>query len=129
MLDVAREMGREVAMKGIGGLLACAGIATGAVMFLSVNVTPARADCFENIGCTDSDYYDVDDLVEMSCENLWYVRNRIFDENGYCFKTARARRQFNNSNCYVDDEADIDLSPIEQHNVDEIVEAEAENGC
>ena len=90
---------------------------------------PAYADCYEGIGCTDSDRYDVGDLEELSCENLWFVRNRIYDENGYCFKTARARAQFDNSDCWVRNQSNVKLSAIERHNVNAIVEAEKDNDC
>ncbi len=30
----------------------------------------------------------------MSCNDLWYARNKIYARNGYCFKTARAREAF-----------------------------------
>jgi hypothetical protein len=116
-------------MRGLGGFMARAGLALGALGLAVLAGAPANADCYEGIGCTDSDEYDVDDLVELSCENLWHVRNRIYDENGYCFKTERALEQFDNSGCYVDEQADVELSWIEKHNVDEIVEAEEEKGC
>jgi hypothetical protein len=89
----------------------------------------AKADCYEDIGCTDSDRMSVGELQELSCENLWHVRNRIYDENGYCFKTRRARRAFDNSDCWVNDQAQVKLSTIERHNVNAIVEAEEANGC
>jgi hypothetical protein len=30
----------------------------------------------------------------MTCDELWYERNRIYARSGYCFKTRRARRVF-----------------------------------
>lgn len=104
-------------------------LALAASMLTLVAGAPVYADCFEDIGCTDSDWFDVDDLVELSCENLWHVRNRIYDENGFCFKTKRARNAFDNAGCWVWNQADVKLSTVERHNVNEIVEAELENGC
>ena len=106
-----------------------AGAAAGLLVLVSFSPVPARADCFEVIGCTDSDWFDSDDFEEFSCENLWHVRNRIFDENGYCFSTARGREYFDNSDCWIKNQADVELSEIETHNVDEIVEVEEEKGC
>jgi hypothetical protein len=106
-----------------------AGVAAGLLMLVSFSAAPARADCFEVIGCTDSDWFDGDDLEQLACENLWHVRNRIYDENGYCFATDRGREAFDNSDCWVKDQEAVELSQIETHNVDEIVEAEEENGC
>ena len=116
-------------MKRVGEFLARFGLAAGMLMAVSASVGPAQADCFEDIGCTDSDWFDVDDLVALSCENLWHVRNRIYDENGFCFKTKRARNAFDNSDCWVRNQGDVKLSTVERHNVNEIVEAESENGC
>ena len=33
-------------------------------------------------------------LRYMSCGDLWYERNVIYADKGYCFKTKRARRAF-----------------------------------
>ena len=116
-------------MARISRVLTCGAIGAGVLMLVSIGAAPARADCYENIGCTDSDRMDVDDLVEFSCENLWHVRNRIYDENGFCFKTARARAAFDNSDCWVSKQSNVKLSSVERHNVNAIVEAESENGC
>ena len=115
-------------MTNMRTMLAAAGLAV-AELIVTANMTPARADCFEDIGCTDSDRFDIDDLMFLSCENLWYVRNRIYDENGYCFRTARAREQFDNSDCWVRSQSKVQLSQIERHNVNEIVAAEDEKSC
>ena len=114
-------------MKKLCGFFTGGAALVGSCFLLSA--APASADCFELIGCTDSGYFRQSDLRQLSCENLWYVRNRIYDENGFCFKTARARSQFDNSDCWVNDQANVKLSQVERHNVNEIVEAESENGC
>jgi hypothetical protein len=36
---------------------------------------------------------DVGD-IDTSCGGLWRERNRVYAENGYCFKTPRAIRAF-----------------------------------
>lgn len=33
----------------------------------------------------------------MNCDELWYARNAIYADNGYCFETRRARRAFGRS--------------------------------
>jgi hypothetical protein len=48
--------------------------------------------------------------MQLSCENLWHVRNRIYDENGYCFKTARGQQAFDNSDCWVDGQEAVKLN-------------------
>lgn len=42
---------------------------------------PASAACFEDIGCTNTDRYDFDDLIDMTCETLFRIKARIEDEN------------------------------------------------
>ena len=103
--------------------------ACGVLMVVAAASAPARADCYEDIGCTDSDMMSVRDLEDLSCQNLWHVRNRIYDENGFCFKTARAKAAFDNSDCWVQSQAKVKLSTIERHNVNAIVEAESNNSC
>jgi hypothetical protein len=115
-------------MTRIGNLLGQAGIAAALAMTI-LATAPARADCYEDIGCTDSDMMSTGDLEELSCQNLWHVRNRIYDENGYCFTTARGRDAFDNSDCWVHGQSKVKLSAIERHNVNAIVKAEAANGC
>ena len=34
------------------------------------------------------------DYSSMSCYDLWYARNAIFADEGYCFKTQRAINVF-----------------------------------
>jgi hypothetical protein len=36
-----------------------------------------------------------------SCYDLWYERNHIYDDNGFCFKTELGRDTFDNSDCYT----------------------------
>ncbi len=36
-----------------------------------------------------------------SCYDLWYERNQIYDDNGFCFKTQLGRDTFDNSDCYT----------------------------
>lgn len=117
-------------MVGIGGLLAHSGASAALFLVIASSASvPARADCFELIGCTDSDYFRLSDLRMLSCENLWFVRNRIYDENGYCFRTARALQAFDNSDCWVADQAQVKMSAVERQNVDAIVKAETQLGC
>lgn len=61
----------------------------------------------------------------MSCSELWYARNEIFAENGYCFQTARAIRAFG-SDCFP---PWGELSRAEQAEVDLIRSWEERKGC
>ena len=51
-----------------------------AALALTVGLTPAMAD---------------------NCYDLWYERNQIYDDNGFCFKTQLGRDTFDNSDCYT----------------------------
>lgn len=90
---------------------------------------PALANCYEDIGCTNNHYIKKSELMPLSCQNLWYVRNQIFNEKGYCFKTAAAIAQFDNSDCTIADQADIPLNKYETKNISRIKSAEAAKGC
>lgn len=92
----------------------------------------AYGACFEDLGetgCTDEETFPLRDLRHLSCENLWLVRNTIYDENGLCFRTARGQDYFDNSDCYIDDPGAVSLNTYERGNVNRIVQVESELGC
>lgn len=93
---------------------------------------PAQAGCFENlgtIGCTHLESFERSELLGLSCQNLWYVRNSIYNDNGYCFKTKAAQAEFDNSDCFVKDTARLRLNKHEQTNINRIVRVERDKGC
>jgi YARHG domain len=89
----------------------------------------ARANCYEQIGCTNSDYFEPWQLKQLSCQILWEVRNWIYKENGYCFHTPKAIETFGNAGCLYDDAGDVPLNAAERHNVSAVKKAEAKKGC
>jgi len=90
----------------------------------------ARAACFEDgIGCTDDHYMSRSRLQALSCDALWTVRNTIYDENGYCFRTERAREIFSNDDCTVSNSAKLAFNAYERANIDRIVAVERKKGC
>jgi hypothetical protein len=90
---------------------------------------PARANCYELIGCTDSEYFKLPQLEQLGCQPLWDVRNTIYKENGYCFHTAKAIAYFGNEGCKYEDAAVVPLNKYERHNVSAIKEVETQKGC
>ncbi len=68
-----------------------------------------------------------EELVEMSCDELWTARNEIFDRNGYCFRSERGQAVFDNADC-TSDSQDI-LADLEWQNVEMIKQVEAEKQC
>ena len=65
----------------------------------------------------------------QSCGELWYARNSIYKQAGYCFKTARAIRAFGNAGCMYDSEYSLPLSSQQRWRIDQIVSAERSMGC
>ena len=99
--------------------------------FIGVSAAPqpARANCYELIGCTYKDYFKSSDLMQLGCQLLWEVRNTIYKEKGYCFHTQKAIAAFGNAGCKYDDAGDVPLNPVERSNVKAIKKAEAKKGC
>ena len=94
-----------------------------------VAASPARANCYENFGCTDSQYFSTHQLEQASCQVLWEVRNIIFKERGYCFHTAKAVNTFGNAGCLFDDIARVPRNDFERANISAIQKAENSKGC
>lgn len=112
-------------MTRIAPKLAAAVLAAGT--FLAAG--PAMSACFEMIGCTDSEYFTDAQLRRLSCDPLWTVRNTIFDENGYCFQTAKGKAVFSNAGCKYTVSGNVPLNKYERANVERIKAVEARKGC
>lgn len=95
----------------------------------STFTTLAHENCYEVIGCPHRDPFKPSDLRQLSCQNLWYVRNRVYDDHGYCFRTPDAIREFDNSDCYVRNAAKLDINRREAQNISRIRQAEQRKGC
>ncbi len=65
------------------------------------------------------------DFQGMTCSELWYERNSIYAENGFCFQTARARAEFGKA-CFAPYGK---LSSSEQQTVKYIKQAERKKHC
>ena len=63
------------------------------------------------------------------CQDLWVVRNQIFKNNGYCFKSAKAISYFGNAGCSYDSEAAVPLSKSDRMRIREIKRSSARQGC
>ncbi|MGD9501977.1 MAG: YARHG domain-containing protein [Methyloceanibacter sp.] len=81
------------------------------------------------IGCSDKDRYKISDLMQLGCQPLWEVRNWIYKERGYCFRTQKAIEAFGNAGCRYDDVAQVPLSEIERANMKAIKSVEVKKGC
>lgn len=99
------------------------------VVAMLASTGPAFAGCYEDIGCTDEDFFDKSDLREYSCKALWVLRNTMYYEGGYCFQTQRAINYFGNGECYVDDAEDVRFNKYERQNIQSIQSVERSRGC
>lgn len=63
------------------------------------------------------------------CADLWYERNEIYKNAGYCFRTAQAIRAFGNAGCMYDNQQDVPLSARARGRVAEIVRLERAYAC
>jgi YARHG domain len=86
-----------------------AGTAALALLLAAQIATPAAAQSYRR----------------MSCSELWYERNSIYAEKGYCFETARARNAFPDS-CFAPWGR---LSRAERRQVEDIQYWERRKGC
>lgn len=68
-------------------------------------------------------------LAQDACGRLWYQRNAIYKDAGYCFHTGRGIRAFGNAGCQYDDEADVPLSRGERRQVAGLQAREEQYGC
>ena len=91
-------------------LLALAAAAT-----LTATLMPASA------GDIQGDAYE--------CNDLWVMRNEIYKNNGYCFKTAKAINYFGNAGCSYDNQSAVPLSKQERRIVRDIQKSEARQHC
>lgn len=80
-------------------------------------------------GCPDKETFPRSQLRQLSCRNLWTVRNGMYNDHGYCFKTKAAAAAFDNSDCYAHDANKIKFNGHERNNIDRIVKIERQKGC
>jgi hypothetical protein len=109
---------------GVAGLVIAAAVAA-----MVLQPSRASANCYELIGCTNKDYFKPAQLKQLSCYNLWTVRNTIYKKNGYCFKTIKAKEEFGNAGCIYHDMGAVPLNAYERANVGAIVKVEKQKGC
>jgi hypothetical protein len=97
----------------------------------AMSVGPAWAgECYDVFGCTDTDVFKLNDLLDgPNCDFLWTMRNQIFKDHGYCFKTERGIATFGNDGCTANTMTEAGLSPIESANVTTIQKAEKAMSC
>lgn len=99
------------------------------IVAMSVS-SPAVAGCYEQQGCTNSAHFSETFLVKnASCDILWQIRNQIYHENGYCFRTPRGMRAFGNSGCRYSNVSAVPLNGYERANVARVARVESIKAC
>jgi YARHG domain len=107
-----------------------AGLFAAVLTLGTIGSQPAGAACFESgVDCTDDHDIPVEILDTLSCDALWTVRNMIFDENGYCFQTAKALAVFSNEGCQFTNMAAMPLNQFETANIQTIRQVEKQKAC
>jgi hypothetical protein len=103
---------------------------TAALLLASVVTRPdvAQAGC-HLIDCVEDTYVQPSELKRTSCETLWVLRNSIYKDAGYCFKTDRAKQFFGNKGCRFDAIEEVPLNDYQRHNVKVIRTVETGKSC
>ena len=97
---------------------------------MAVSGSAADADCYDVFGCSDRNAFRLHDLVSgPNCEFLYTIRNAIFAEHHFCFKSPRAITTFGNQGCVTADPNALGLNRIERANAATILKAERTLGC
>jgi hypothetical protein len=97
---------------------------------VSAASAPASAECYDVFGCTDQNFFNVQDLLSgPNCDFLYTMRNQIYKEHGYCFHTAHAISVFGNAGCVTGDANRLGLNRYELANAATILKAENMKGC
>lgn len=63
------------------------------------------------------------------CNELWRMRNAMFKEAGYCFKSPRAIALFGNAGCRFDSDADVPFSDNQRAVLSDIKRSEKRQAC
>jgi hypothetical protein len=108
-------------------------LAAGAAAVAAI-AAPVMADCYDLLGCTNSSNFAAHYSYLVSsdgptCDFLYVMRNQIYAEHGYCFKTARAISELGNDGCHIYNQSAVPLSNIERRNIATISRAERAKNC
>lgn len=94
----------------------------------SMGSSPVRAGC-HLIDCLENVDIKASDLKEHSCEQLWVLRNSVYHEQGYCFRSDKARKWFASTNCKFDDIRLVPLNDYQRKNIEVVQGVEQQKAC
>ncbi len=103
-------------------------------LLLCVAALPAQAEknCYEGFaggGCPWNAYFKDAELRGLQCDDLAFIRNRIYKENGYCFRDATVKAKLGNEGCKHALQQLVPLNAYEKANVASIRKIEASKRC
>ena len=103
------KLGRAVAVFiGLTAACVCAGPAAAQ--------KPSK-NCYEEIGCPWKQAAPLAAVRGLSCENLAHIRNRLYHENGYCFRSKATRDLYGNAGCRYPLQGLVPLNRYERANI------------
>lgn len=98
-----------------------------------LSATPAAArNCYDGLtgdGCPWKTRMREADLQRHSCQNLAHIRNQLYHENGYCFRTEQAKAQYGNQGCKWPIQQLVPLNATERSNIALIRKVERSKRC
>jgi hypothetical protein len=111
------------------------GVIAAGVLAAMMAAGPALADCYDVVGCSDKNLYSKNDSYlgsvtdGPSCDFIYMMRNRIYAQHGYCFKTARGIAEIGNTDCAIANPAALPLNHVERDNIATLAKAERAESC
>ena len=117
----------------LGGKFAPRALALASLLLLPA--APASAidkNCYDGFaggGCPWKSYLKEGELRPLACENLAFMRNRIYKENSYCFRLPEAKAKYGNEGCKWPLQELVPLNAYEKANVALIRKVEVKNRC
>ena len=119
------------AFKGFG-----AGVVIAMAVALPIHgpmAAPASTkNCYDGItgnGCPWKIYFKEKDLRGLSCQNLAHMRNQTYHENGYCFRKAEVKAQYDTKGCKWPVQQLVPLNKYERANITLVRKVEASKRC
>lgn len=88
----------------------------------------ANAGC-HLVDCVENVFIAPQQVKNRSCEDLWILRNSIWKDARYCFKTKRAITAFGNEGCAFADQSAVPLNEYQRRNAETLLSVETEKGC
>jgi hypothetical protein len=100
------------------------------VCFLTLVGRGAMAYCYDVFSCSNRNAFHLHDLLsDPNCDFLYTIRNAIYAEHHYCFRTPRGIATFGNAGYVSSDPGALGLNGIERANAATILKAERTLGC